>query len=135
MVLALHLLGSGPAWLIPQAVVTVILFRAGLLTDDRLVEVCRQSEGFVYGVNLLGVTGERADVDARATQLAKRLKAATDLPVVMGFGVSTPEQARVLVGDADGVVVASAIMRRVLDGASPDDTGSFVGALRSALDH
>ena len=73
--------------------------------------------GFVYGVSLLGVTGERAAVGERAALLAKRLKAITDMPVVMGFGVSTGEQAAEISADADGVVVGSAIMRAVLDGA------------------
>ena len=75
-----------------------------------------------------------ASVEASSGQLAKRLKAVTDLPVVMGFGVSTPAQAAEIAADADGVVVASAIMRQVLDGASPESAGAFVGELRTALD-
>ena len=96
-----------------------VLLASPISSDARLERLCGLSRGFVYGVNLLGVTGERATVDARGQDLARRLKAITDLPVVMGFGVSTPEQARELTGEADGVVVASAIMRRVLDGPHP----------------
>ena len=71
---------------------TVLL--AGPITpDDRLKRVCERAKGFVYGVNLLGVTGERAELASSSTVLAKRLKATTDLPVVMGFGIATPDQA------------------------------------------
>jgi tryptophan synthase alpha chain len=73
-------------------------------------------------------------VAASAGILAKRIKAITDKPVVIGFGISTPEHARTASADADGVVVASALMRRVLDGAPPDAIGDQVAAMRRALD-
>ena len=66
--------------------------------------------------------------------LAKRLKAVTDKPVVMGFGVSTPQQAVEAAADADGVIVASALMRILLDGGGPDEVGDLVGRMRAALD-
>jgi tryptophan synthase alpha chain len=66
--------------------------------------------------------------------LAKRLKATTDLPVVMGFGIATPDQAVAAATNADGVVVASALMRERLDGASPERLGDRVAAFRAALD-
>jgi tryptophan synthase alpha chain len=65
--------------------------------------------------------------------LATRVKALTDLPVLIGFGVSTPAQAAAAAQHADGVVVASALMRRVLDGATPDDLRHDVAALRAAM--
>ena len=68
-----------------------------------------------------------------ASRLAQRLKAATDTPVLMGLGVSTPEQAREVAADADGVIVGSALVRRLLDGASPEEAGAFVTSLRSGL--
>ena len=105
-----------------------------LTPDDRLAELCRRSQGFVYGVNLLGVTGERTELADSSTVLAKRLKAVTDLPVVMGFGISTPEQAVAAAEHADGVVVASALMRARLDGAPPDQLAERVADLRAALD-
>ena len=105
-----------------------------LTPDDRLRVLCARSQGFVYGVNLLGVTGERAELADSSGQLAKRLKAVTDLPVVMGFGIATPEQAVAATADADGVVVASALMRKRLDGASPEDLGEMVATFRTALD-
>ncbi|CAN5641182.1 tryptophan synthase subunit alpha [soil metagenome] len=116
-----------------EGIETVLL--AGPITpDDRLALVCERSRGFVYGVNVMGVTGERGALGAAAATLARRLKAATDRPVLMGFGVSGPEQAVSLAAEADGVVAASAIMRRLLDGGGPADAGAFVATLRRALD-
>ncbi len=111
-----------------------VLLASPLTPDERLPVLCRRSKGFIYGVNLLGVTGERASLSDASSVLAKRLKAVTDLPVVMGFGISTPEQARAVAADADGVIVASALMRMRLDGASPEDIGTTVAELRRALD-
>lgn len=105
-----------------------------LTPDDRLRVLCARSQGFVYGVNLLGVTGERTELADSSGRLAKRLRAATDLPVIMGFGIATPEHAVAATVDADGVVVASALMRRRLDGASPEELGEMVATFRTALD-
>ena len=105
-----------------------------LTPDERLARLCARSQGFVYGVNLLGVTGERGELADSSAVLAKRLKATTDLPVIMGFGIATPGQAVAAAEHADGVVVASALMRQRLDGASPEDLGASVAAFRAALD-
>jgi tryptophan synthase alpha chain len=102
--------------------------------DDRLKAVCEAAEGFVYVVSLMGVTGERQQLADSATVLAKRVKAITDKPVLVGVGISTPEQAQEAAAEADGVIVGSAVVRRVLDGASPDELGAFVATFRSALD-
>ena len=117
-----------------EAGVETVLLAAPITPDDRLAELCRRSRGFVYGVNLMGVTGERSAVASSARQLGERLKAATDKPVLMGFGVSTPEQAAEAASYADGVIVASALMRLLLDGASPERIGDRVAELRAALD-
>ena len=117
-----------------QAGVETVLLAAPVTPDDRLAELCRRSSGFIYGVNLMGVTGERGSVAESAAVLAKRLKAVTDLPVIMGFGITTPDQAVAAAAEADGVIVASALMRRLLDGAGPEEIGEQVGRLRSALD-
>ena len=117
-----------------DAGVETILLAAPTTADDRLVEICARSRGFVYGVGLMGVTGERASLAASAATMAKRLKAVTDLPVLIGVGVSTPEQAVEVSAEADGVIVGSALVRRLLDGGGPDAAASFVSELRSALD-
>lgn len=114
--------------------VETALLAAPITPDDRLAELCRRSRGFVYGVNLMGVTGERTSLAASAGVLAKRLKAVTDKPVVMGFGISGPEQAVAAAAEADGVVVASALMRLLLDGAGPEQVGEATARIRHALD-
>ncbi len=117
-----------------DAGIETVLLAAPVTPDDRLGRICEQSRGFVYGVNVMGVTGERSTLADSAAVLAKRLKAVTDKPVVMGFGVSTPRQAVEAAAEADGVVVASALMRRVLDGAGPEAAGALVAQMRDALD-
>lgn len=102
--------------------------------QPRLAEIARRSRGFVYAVSLMGTTGERAALAASAAQLAERLRRVTDRPILLGFGVSTPDRAREAHRHADGVVVGAAIMRRVLDGAGPDDLRAFLTSLRQALD-
>lgn len=114
--------------------VAPVMLAAPVTPDDRLAEICRRSRGFVYGVNLMGVTGERASVAGSAAVLAKRLKSVTDKPVVMGFGISGPTQAVAAAAESDGVVVASALMRLLLDGAGPDAVGDAVASIRAALD-
>jgi tryptophan synthase alpha chain len=111
-----------------------VLLASPLTPDDRLAVLCARSKGYIYGVNLLGVTGERSGLSDASEVLAKRLKAVTDLPVIMGFGISTPDQARAVAAHADGVIVGSALMRMRLDGASPEQVGSAVADLRAALD-
>jgi tryptophan synthase alpha chain len=66
--------------------------------------------------------------------MAKRLKAVTDLPVLIGLGVSNPEQAVDVCSEADGVIVGSALVRRLLEGAGPDGAADFVAELRTGLD-
>jgi tryptophan synthase alpha chain len=111
-----------------------VLLASPLTPDGRLARLCERSRGFVYGVNVLGVTGERAALADTSTALAQRMKAVTDRPVIMGFGIATPALARDATVHADGVVVASALMRMRLDGAAPEDLGAFVATLRAALD-
>ena len=117
-----------------EAGVETVLLAAPVTPDDRMAELCRKSRGFVYGVNVMGVTGERGALAESAAVLAKRLKDMTDKPVLMGFGVSTPEQAVEAASAADGVIVASALMRTLLDGGSVDQVGDHVAAMRAALD-
>src|SRR5690606_35571195 len=102
--------------------------------DERLPRICERTRGFVYGVGLLGVTGERDELAASAKVMAKRLKEVTDKPVLVGVGISTPDQAAEVCEVADGVVVGSALVHRLLDGASPDEAADLVARFRAALD-
>ncbi|MCU1463284.1 MAG: Tryptophan synthase alpha chain [Acidimicrobiales bacterium] len=114
--------------------VATILLAAPTTPDDRLAAICERSRGFVYAVGVLGVTGERSSLAASATVIAKRLKAVTDRPVLVGVGVSNAEQARQVAEAADGVVVGSALVRRLLEGAGPEGAAAFVAELRAGLD-
>jgi tryptophan synthase alpha chain len=113
--------------------VETVLLAAPTAPDERLPRICARSRGFVYGVGLLGVTGERQQLAQSAKEIAVRLKAVTDLPVLVGVGISTPAQAAEVCEAADGVVVGSALVRRLLDGANPDEAGAFIGEFRRAL--
>jgi tryptophan synthase alpha chain len=79
--------------------------------DERLRRVAAASSGFVYAVSRTGVTGEREAISEDARGLLARLKAATQAPVALGFGISTPEQVAAAAAVADGVVVGSALVR------------------------
>ena len=114
--------------------IETVLLAGPITPDDRLQALCDRSRGYVYGVNLMGVTGERVSLGEQAATLAGRLKAATDKPVLMGFGVSTPEQAVEVAAPADGVIVGTALVRRILDGGGPEEAHRFVASLRQALD-
>ena len=114
--------------------VETVMLAAPTAPDERLPRVCERSRGFVYGVGLLGVTGERGAVSESALVIAKRLKAVTDKPVLVGVGVSTAEHARTLCEIADGVIVGSALVRRLLDGGGPAGAAAFVTELRQGLD-
>lgn len=103
-------------------------------SDERLVRICAVARGFVYAVGLLGVTGERTAVADSALALARRTKGVTDVPVLVGVGVSTPEQAASISQVADGVIVGSALVRRLLEGEGPSGAAAFVSELRTGLD-
>jgi len=115
-----------------------VMFCAPTSPDERIVANARLSEGFLYAVGVLGVTGERDAVAETAVTLAARAKALTDKAVLVGVGVGTPQQAVEVSRSADGVVIGSAVVRRVLEASSPADAvaavASFVGEVRAALD-
>jgi len=111
-----------------------VMLASPISSDERLAKLAARSRGFVYGVNVLGVTGERSEVGSWTADLAGRVKKITDLPVVMGFGISSPETAAAAAAPSDGVIVASAIMRLLLDGGSALEAGAFVADLRRAID-
>jgi tryptophan synthase alpha chain len=114
--------------------VETVLLAAPTTPDDRLARICERSHGFVYGVSLMGVTGERDELTIHAGAMGRRCKAATDKPVLIGVGISTPGQAALAAESADGVIVGSALVRRLLDGGGPDEAAAFVRSLRVALD-
>ncbi len=99
-------------------------------TDDkRLPKVLQNTSGFVYYVSITGITGA---AEAQATNVGPevaRIKAKTDLPVIVGFGINSPEAAETIAGTADGCVVGSAIVKQIGAGKSTEEIAAFVKSL------
>lgn len=117
-----------------EAGVANVLLAAPVTPAGRIAMIADQTRGFIYGVSVMGTTGERGTLSHTATQVARRVKAQTSRPVLIGFGVSSAAHAREIGAAADGVIVASALMRRVLDGMGIDSAAALVASMRSALD-
>ncbi len=88
-----------------------VFLAAPTSTDDRLRAIAEASRGFIYAVSRTGVTGTRAELPQDARELVTRLRKFSELPIAVGFGISTPEQFAAVGEYADGVVVGSAIVR------------------------
>lgn len=124
---------SGP-WCVAadaEGVETVML-AAPTAPDERLPRIAARARGFVYSVGLLGVTGERTSLAASATTLAGRLTAITDVPVLVGVGVSNAEQAREACLVADGVIQGASVVKRLMDDG-PEAVGDYVAEVRAAI--
>jgi tryptophan synthase alpha chain len=114
--------------------VETVLLVAPSSPPNRVRAICERSRGFVYAVAQMGVTGERTKVSDDVSPVVNEIRRHTDAPVCVGVGVSTPEQAAEVCAVADGVVVGSALVRRLLEGEGPEGAASFVGDLRRAMD-
>jgi tryptophan synthase alpha chain len=114
-----------------------ILMVAPTSTPERVVHIAARSRGFVYCVAVTGVTGERSALPSDLQGLVSRVQRVSSVPVAVGFGISTPEQAAAVGAFADGVIVGSALVRRIGEAASPqaavDSAVGFVADLRAAL--
>ena len=113
--------------------VETIMLAAPTAPDERLPRVAARARGFLYSVGLLGVTGERDSLASTATALAARLKAITEVPVLVGVGVSNAAQAYEATRVADGVIQGASVMRRLMSDG-PDAVGSYVAEVRGAID-
>ncbi len=113
--------------------VATVMLAAPTAPDDRLPRIVARSRGFVYSVGLLGVTGERESLAATATNLAGRLLPLTELPVLVGVGVSNAEQAATACRVADGVIQGASMVRRLIE-SGPDEVGRYVAEVRAAID-
>ena len=101
--------------------------------DSRLAQVTAKTGGFVYAASLMGVTGARTNVSVDAHDLVRRIRAVTSLPVCVGLGVSTREQAKSVAAYADGVIVGSAFIKLLLDAENEDGALSAVSLLAKEL--
>ncbi len=114
--------------------VDLVLMASPATTEQRRREIAGRSRGFLYAVSVMAPTGEQREIPDSAGALAGSLRDTTDLPVLLGFGVSSAATAAAAAGHADGVIVGSALMQRVLDGATAADVGACLAGMRTALD-
>jgi len=103
--------------------------------DGRVRLVTRRTSGFLYLVSLTGVTGARDHLPSDLESFVARVRSATELPLAVGFGISTPAQAAQVASIADGVIVGSALIKAIGTGDDPvAATGAFVASLRAGMD-
>jgi tryptophan synthase alpha chain len=106
---------EGFAELCQQAEFSLILLITPTTPDERAAQIAARSTGFIYYVSITGITGERSELSANLVDKLESLRAKTDLPICVGFGISKPEHAKLLRPVADGLIVGSAIVRRMAD--------------------
>jgi len=112
------------------------------LSGDRLPSLTSGARGFLYCVAALGVTGERSELSTHLERFEQELRSVSPIPRALGFGISTPEQVRDLAAGWDAIIVGSAIVRRIGEGAEEgldahqlaSRLGDYVASLRTALD-
>jgi tryptophan synthase alpha chain len=106
---------------------------------ERAVRIAEMSSGFLYYVSVTGITGERTQIPPELLDNVAWLRQRTALPICIGFGISQPHHVKLLAGVADGVIVGSALVRRIAEGADrprPEiiaDVGQYAATLRAAL--
>lgn len=109
-----------------------IFLLAPTSTPKRMKLVAKSSTGFIYYVSITGITGARLTLDASQRGSIEALRAVTKKPVALGFGVSRPSEAKAVAGFADGVIVGSAIVRK-LNEAKEEQARRFIRSLRAAI--
>lgn len=104
-------------------------------SDDRIEMIAREAEGFLYIVSSLGVTGTRSEITTDLASIVKTVRRSTDIPCAIGFGISTPEQARAMAGIADGAIVGSAIVKLFAryGREAPERVGEYVKTMKDAI--
>ena len=110
-----------------------IFLVAPTTSDERLARIAQQARGFIYAVSRAGVTGPRSEMTHEAEALVQRVRSVSDLPVAVGFGVSTPEQVREVWRFADAAVVGSAIVREIEKLAKSPDLVNRIGQFARSL--
>ena len=116
--------------------IDLIFLLAPTSTDDRIGEVAELASGFIYCVSLTGITGARAELPPELPQFLARARAATRMPLAVGFGISQPAHARQVAQLADGVVIGSALLN-IVEATADRGTAevrAFVAAMREAVD-
>lgn len=117
-----------------SAGVATVLLVAPSSPPTRVSAICKRSRGFVYAVARMGTTGERTSMSNDVGPVVRGVKDVTDTPVYAGIGISTPAHAAEACRLADGAVVGSALVRRVLEGGGPEAAGQLIADMRQAID-
>jgi|SRR5690625_1333042 len=116
----------------------LIYLLAPTSTPERIRLTAQRARGFIYCVSVTGVTGARDSVSDALQPLLDRIRPKTDVPLAVGFGISTPEQARTVASMADGVIVGSALIDQLDEAADRDDAcqraGQYMYSLRQGMD-
>ena len=104
-------------------------------SENRVEMIAREAEGFIYLVSSLGVTGERSKITTDLAGIVSHIRKVTDVPVAIGFGISTPEQAKEMAGLSDGAIVGSAIVKLVekYGKDAPKYVGEYVKSMKDAI--
>ena len=114
-----------------KSALDTIFLLAPTSTEDRIVKVTKASSGFIYYVSITGITGANLLLDGSMDLLISNIKKYTDKPIAVGFGVSTPEEASAIARISDGVIVGSAIVKRLYE--TPGELRSYLISLREAI--
>jgi tryptophan synthase alpha chain len=108
-----------------------IFLLAPTSTEERIKRVAHASRGFIYYVSITGITGTKLSLDPSIGSHIAQIRAVSDTPIAVGFGISTPQEASMVAGFADGVIVGSAIVKRIND---PDEElKQYLLALRAGI--
>lgn len=104
-------------------------------SENRIAMIAKEAEGFLYVVSSLGVTGTRSEIKTDLASILEVVRQNTSIPAAIGFGISTPEQAKQMADIADGVIVGSAIIKRLEQYGSdaPGHIGAYVKAMKDAI--
>lgn len=104
-------------------------------SENRIEMIAKEADGFIYLVSSLGVTGERSKITTDLADIVSHIRSVTDVPVAIGFGISTPEQAKEMAGLSDGAIVGSAIVKIIgkYGKEAPSHVGGFVRSMKDAV--
>ena len=112
--------------------VASILMTALSTPPERAVQLASETQGFAYAAARMSVTGVASD-EGRGDLVVEKLRQSSTVPVYVGIGITTPQQAAAACGFADGAIVGSALVQRLLDGAGPKGVELFLGEMRAAI--
>ncbi len=113
--------------------IATIFLVAPSTTPERFARLAAATQGFCYASARMAVTG-KAQGGGDAARVVEAVRATSDVPTYVGIGITTPDQAREAALDSDGVIIGSALVQTILEGASPEQTEQFIRSFRRAID-